>query len=285
MQEQFEGQRPEGLVKIVADSGSTKTAWKVYKSGLLMKSVETIGFNPYFLNDRVALDILEREFGEVSDQVSKISFYGAGCGRTAGKIIIKEIFSKVFKNADFLIDTDLLGAAKASLGDESGFVCILGTGSVAGLYDGKKIFKTFGGLGYLLGDEGSGMALGRRLFKAYLEGSMPAHISNLFRQTYDKDGTSMLDELYGADRPNRYLASFARFAYANKSDDWIKAQLEKHFSDFFNSVIFSQIDFTLIDRAAFVGSIAYFFQAFIDGYFSSETDLIFVEKPISSLLD
>ena len=47
------------------------------------------------------------------------------------------------------------------VGAKLGIAVILGTGSNVGLYDGKQLVKTVGGLGYVLGDEGSGVHLGK----------------------------------------------------------------------------------------------------------------------------
>lgn len=56
-----------------------------------------------------------------------------------------------------------MGAARALCGRE-GMTCNLGTGSFACYYDGKKIAKSSPGIGYILGDEGSGAYLGKKSF-------------------------------------------------------------------------------------------------------------------------
>ena len=51
-------------------------------------------------------------------------------------------------------------------------------------YDGQKITQTKGGLGIMLGDEGSGASLGKQLVKDYLDDCLPNSIKDKFEKRF-----------------------------------------------------------------------------------------------------
>ena len=156
-------------IKLIADSGSTKTEWCLLinnKPALFT----TQGMSPYFVNTSQVEEIIIKEVFPFikKKKVDEIYFYGTGCKNPANKKMFKKIFNKLFPGAKVVVDNDLSGAAKALCGDEKGIACILGTGSNSCYYNGKKIVKNSPGLGFILGDEGSGAYLGKKVIQHYL---------------------------------------------------------------------------------------------------------------------
>jgi len=154
---------------LIADSGATKCHWTLLQNNQIT-TLHTIGISPYFLSTAEITQLLEKAFAKKTN-VSKIEavyFYGTGLSNPKNVLSLKKALKSVFKNAKLAIETDLVAAARASCQNNKGVVCILGTGSNTGFYNGKKITKNSPGLGYVLGDEGSGAYLGKKVIQYFL---------------------------------------------------------------------------------------------------------------------
>ena len=157
------------MIKLIADSGSTKTEWCLLNDKK-KTYITTQGISPYFLTQLQITAILETELAPKLKKFipEEIYFYGTGCSNPENVKSVKSAIKSVFKFARISVDHDLIAAAKALCGNEKGVACILGTGSNSCYYNGKKILKNSPGLGYVLGDEGSGTHLGRKVIQYYL---------------------------------------------------------------------------------------------------------------------
>jgi len=221
-------------IKLIADSGSTKAEWCLL-DGKKKKTIFTQGISPYFLTLTEIVDILEKELkpkmkGAVP---SVIHFYGTGCSNPANVKMMKQALKKIFSKATITVDHDLMGAAKALCGDQKGVACILGTGSNSCYYNGKKILKNSPGLGYVLGDEGSGAYLGRKVIQYYLYNTFDPDLMDRFKAKFNVGAVEILDAIYKQPMPNRYLASFAIFLSENRGHYMIENIIEDGINDFF----------------------------------------------------
>jgi N-acetylglucosamine kinase-like BadF-type ATPase len=164
----------------------------------------------------------------------------------------------VFKNAFISVDIDIVASIYATVGKSKGICCIIGTGSNITYFDGSKIHESKHGLGYILGDEGSGTWLGRQLITSYLYGKMPQELSDKFDAKYKIDKELIIKYVYQEPSPNFYLASFAPFLSENIDHPFIIDILKKGFTEFIETNIKSYSDYQ--DKTChFVGSIAYHF--------------------------
>jgi glucosamine kinase len=224
---------------IVADSGSTKTDWRFFDNKHGVQEVQTIGLNPYFLSENEIGSVLEKELHPFLNKaaVSEVYFYGSGCSHADKIMEIENALSDFFSNANIVVESDLLGTAKALCGNQPGIVAILGTGSNSCLYDGEKITDQLLSLGYILGDEGSGAVLGKKILKAALSGNMPETLLNDFQATFSVRPDVVLQKIYRQPFPNRYLASFAPFATKYMADEWMNLLLKEHLADFFKEMV------------------------------------------------
>ena len=157
------------VIKLIADSGSTKAEWAVTGSGKT-KSVFTEGLSPYFLNTAQISEVVKSQVLPAVKKldIQEIYFYGTGCKNAENRKSVKKALKQNFPQAYIEVDHDLAGAAKALCGDEKGIACILGTGSNSCYFNGRKIKKNSPGLGYVLGDEGSGAYLGKKVLQYFL---------------------------------------------------------------------------------------------------------------------
>jgi N-acetylglucosamine kinase-like BadF-type ATPase len=247
-------------MKIIADSGSTKTDWCLVNPAGEVKTVQTVGLNPYFLDEDEVLTILRKDLYPFLDnkKVEQVFYYGSGCALPHKQQVLQFALDFFFMHADVEVENDLLGAARALCGAEKGLVCILGTGSSSCLYDGKEIIERLPSFGYVLGDEGSGAFLGQRVLTAFLNNELPDHLQKLFEQKYPQSLAEILDKVYRQPFPNRYLASFTEFLGEHKADTFVKELVEAAFDDFLKKQVLRYNDHKEYPLN-FVGSIGFIF--------------------------
>jgi glucosamine kinase len=171
---------------LIADSGSTKTNWCFISDKMERIYFQTEGYNPYFVSADYISNSLQKNFPESikNEKIEEIFFYGAGCGSGRDNIISTAV-QNIFPKANIFIEMDMLAAARGLLGMNSGFAAILGTGTNTCMYDGNRIVKNIDSLGFILGDEGSGGAIGKKLLSDYLRNNMPSDVYVLFFSEYN----------------------------------------------------------------------------------------------------
>ena len=245
---------------LIADSGSTKTEWCLLQDNK-KKKVSTQGLSPYFLNQDQIAEVIQKELlpKMKSAAPTHIYFYGTGCSNPGNALLVKKALKSHFKSAIISVDHDLLGAAKALCGDEKGVACILGTGSNSCYYNGKKIVKNSPGLGYVLGDEGSGAYLGKKVIQYFLYNTFDEDLMERFTSTYQTSSVDILEAVYKQPLPNRYLASFAGFLADNRGHYMIENIIEDGLNDFFFNHIYKYRESWTMP-IHFIGSIAFGFK-------------------------
>jgi N-acetylglucosamine kinase-like BadF-type ATPase len=223
---------------LLADSGATKTTWALL-SAKRKKLFHSTGISPYFLSPAQIKETLEREVLPALQQaaaagpVSRIYFYGTGLAEPEHAALLKGILETVFPGTEVSVGHDLLAAAHGLCGHEAGIACILGTGSGSCYFDGELIRKIRPGLGFILGDEGSGAFLGRMVVQAYLYGHFGGELRTRFEEKYEAARHVILENVYKKPSPNRYLASFSLFLAENRGDDRIEHILTDGIGKFF----------------------------------------------------
>ncbi len=245
---------------LIADSGSTRAEWCLL-NGKKKKTVYTQGISPYFLNTRQIEQILLAELkGKlINMEPDEIYYYGTGCSNPGNVKSIKQALKKVFPAAVIKVDHDLMGAAKALCGDEKGIACILGTGSNSCYYNGKKIVKNNPGLGFILGDEGAGSYLGKKVLQYYLYNTFDPDLMDRFNAKYNTTSIEILDAVYKNALPNRYLASFVPFLIENRGHFMVENIIEDSFNDFFFHHIYKYRESWTMP-INFIGSVAFGFK-------------------------
>ena len=246
---------------LVADSGSSKTDWILNFRNNPPVRFSTSGINPFFLTEKEIVKIFysTQEIQPYFKGVREIYFFGAGCSSPDRREVVSNALSIVFKNAYINIDQDSIGSLYATCGNKEGLCCILGTGSNISYFDGFKVHPGKHGLGFILGDEGSGSYFGKKLVTDYLYGTMPAEVSTDFYNTYKINKETIIQHVYQKPGANKYLAGFARFLSAQKDHPYIIELIANGFQKFFDSNIASYKNYRSYP-CHFVGSIAYYFQ-------------------------
>ncbi|MBL4736154.1 MAG: hypothetical protein JKY18_12605 [Flavobacteriales bacterium] len=271
---------------LIADSGSTKTDWLLLEGESKRRMFKTSGINPYFLSKKEITGVVEenREFTAVSDKISQLYYYGAGCTEALQIQQVQEAMMTLFPNSEVAVMTDMVGAARAVLGKNKGIAAILGTGSNSCAYDGENIIDSVPSLGYLLADEGSGSYIGRLLIKSMLYGQLAPEVRVAFDNRYGLSQADIITGTLSNPMPNRFLASFCEFFVEQVDDPTVRAQIKKGFRDFMNVHVSEYDDYQNLPLG-FVGSIAFFFQEpllEIVSEFGIE-DVSIIQSPIEAL--
>lgn len=247
---------------LIADSGSTKTHWCLMTESGQSSEFFTDGINPFFqTSDAIKNSISNQLLPQIAHlmwvgQVTAIYFYGAGCTPEKSPYV-EDALSACFKKAEHIeVQSDMVGAARGILGKNEGVACILGTGANSCLFDGEKIVKNVPALGFILGDEGSGAVLGKRLVSDLLKNQLSDELKEKFLAEYNVTQADIIENVYRKPFPNRYLATFAKFCSANIENPLIKKLVYDHF-DYFVKRILTQYPALPV---GFIGSIAYYFQ-------------------------
>ena len=218
---------------LICDCGSTKAEWVVMDGNTVAKRFVTNGFNPNFTDNATMNSIVGEAKNCIDYQsIRMIYFYGSGCGSDGNQLRMKLIFSKFYPQADAEVYPDTLAACHALFGNNPGVACILGTGSNACRYDGVNITESVASLGFMIGDEGSGCHIGKRIVHDYFLGLMPEDMRAKFDAQYHLDRESFLKRVYQGEQPSRYLAEFARFAAENVDNQYIIRLIEERFEKF-----------------------------------------------------
>ncbi len=248
-------------MKLIADSGSTKTDWRLIAPSGEVFDYKSEGINPYFHTDESVSETLRKiSFAPYSHaDIDEVYFYSAGSNTKKSMQIMEVGFRRIFINAKIYIIHDLLGAARALFGEESGLAAILGTGSNSCFYQDGKIKLNLGGYGYILGDEGSGMHIGRKVVREFMNDLMPKDVQERFKEKYYLTKDQIIYAVYKDAYPNRFLASFSKFANENLDHPYIADMVDDAFMKFFKRYIVQYPSYQSYNLRV-LGSVGFFFE-------------------------
>jgi N-acetylglucosamine kinase-like BadF-type ATPase len=231
-------------------------------NGTKKKLIETQGISPYYLTTQQIIEVLDKELLPKLKKINveTIHFYGTGCSNPKNINIVKSALKKAIPSAKKInIDHDLMAAAKALCGNKKGVACILGTGSNSCVFNGKKITKNNPAPGFILGDEGSGAYLGKKVLQHHIYNTFDEELQYKFNLKFDTEYSTILDHVYRQPFPSRYLASFSPFLSENRGHYMIENIIEDGLSDFFFNHLYKYVE-TWTLPIHFTGSIAWHFK-------------------------
>jgi glucosamine kinase len=245
---------------LIADSGSTKTEWSLVDQEKTIKSLITSGINPFYQDETNIVHALQTELvPHIKVFPEHIYFYGAGCADHEKISVVKNALHQIFPSAHLFAGSDLLGVARSLCQNNPGIACILGTGSNSCYYDGKEIIDHISPLGYILGDEGSGAVMGKKLISDILKQQLPQSICKQFFDTCQVHPADILDAVYKKPFPNRYLAQYTKFIHQNIHLPEMEELVITSFQEFISRNILQYRQASSYE-IHFSGSIAYYFK-------------------------
>lgn len=225
---------------LIADGGSTKTNWCLVTDDHKKVYFNTEGYNPYFVSEEYIIQSLKDNLPVdlEKDKISEVNYYGAGCSTVEKRKHVQNAMEVVFTAAKVNIGHDLLAAARAVLGNQPGFAAILGTGTNTCLYDGNNVTQNIDSGAYILGDEGSGCYIGKKLLTDYLRGYMPEAVRQNFWDTYRLTPDDVNEQVYTQPLANRFCAQFSKFVYDNNAHiEYTRNLVKTSFEDFFRNLV------------------------------------------------
>ena|ERR1700712_732283 len=272
----------------VVYSGSNFADWRLAIKEKTVATFKTQGINPYLNDEKFIVQLLNKNINLIhhAEEIKKIFFFTAGASSPARKQIVTDGLAAFFKNARIFVEHDVLGAAIATCKERKGIVCILGSGSNAAYYDGKRIKPNNYGLGYILADEGSANWLGRVLLKSFMNETLPANITKKFAKRYDYDRRQILEKVYRSAHPALFLSSFTDFYAENADDEYIKSTIKTGFTKFMNTYVKPLLKDEPQTPVYFIGTVA---SAFQDNLIETAAELNInisniIKEPINNLL-
>lgn len=277
---------------LVADAGSTKTSWALI-SGNDVHYAQTKGIHALMHSDESIKNVLTDVSNFLAENeslsyVKMIYFFGAGVQNNHASDRLSKLFNPFFSTAEFHFRSDMEAACLATAAQNDAWVFILGTGSNSCVWKDKKIQIQVPSGGYILGDEGSGSHLGKKLLKAWMRKKLPDDLQLLVNNTFQITYHQLVNNLYMNDAPNAYLASFVPFIHQNRLHEYIQQLIIKTFTELKQA----HEDYIITtggavpNRVCFVGSVAYYFRNELKKVFEPQYSLnCIVHRPIEGLVE
>jgi glucosamine kinase len=272
----------------IVESGSTKSDWVLVDSKNNQSFYSTMGFNPYFHSSELIETELNKQVDilAVADEVLGVYFYGAGCSSEEMNEIVQIGLKRIFKNAEIVVDHDLLACAYATYTGNPAISCIIGTGSNSCLFDGKELSEVVPALGYILGDEGSGSYFGKQLLSNFLYRKLPAHVEADFIATYQLDKDQIVNNVYREPNANVYIASFMPFIAKHKDEPFFIEMMYQGFKKFMEIHVCCYANYQNTE-VHFVGSLSKIFEEELNKAAGelNVTVTSIIQKPVTGLVN
>ncbi len=244
---------------LIADSGGSKLDWRMLHKDGKIEQAHGSGFNPYYHSvDDLQKSIEGNLLPLLSNKVDLIFFYGAGLSSESNVQAVYHTLKHIFPEAKIEINWDLLAAARSLCGQEQGIACILGTGSNSCYYDGVDIAHHVPTLGWILGDEGGGAFLGKRLVNDYIRGELPNKLGDQFYARFSLDREEILEHVYQKEKPSAFLGSFSKFIFQHVKEPYCYNLVYSSFEEFFQKNVMKYDNYQSM-KVHFTGSVAFYF--------------------------
>ena len=220
---------------LIVESGATKTSWRAVCDDGSVRGVQTEGLSPTCLDLEHTQGIVRKAVPQLNPEgrhVSEIYFYGAGLVSADSTAALSEALQMWCPMAEVHFYSDILAAARALFGDGSGVVAIMGTGSNSCLYEHGQIVRNIRPGGYILGDEGSGVSLGRAFLSDFVKGLLPADVEADFVNEFGLDYAQIVRKVYKEHAASAFMASLAPFILKHKDDAYVRALIQECLESF-----------------------------------------------------
>lgn len=272
----------------VVYSGSNFAYWKLAQKQTVVQSFKTSGINPFISDEKSILALLNKNIHLIhhAEEIKKIFFFGPGITSHKHKQTVYNAFSEFFRFGKVTVEDDIYAAALATCQDLPGIVCILGSGSNAAYFDGKKIKLNNYGLGYILADEGSANWIGMKIVKSFLNKTLPDKLNKKFTEKFDLDRKQILDKVYKQPQPAVFFSSFRSFAKDNIKEAYMAELVKSGFQKFISSYTIPLIQENPKIPVYFVGTVASNYQELLKQTASEHNINIanIIKEPINNLL-
>lgn len=277
---------------LVADAGSTKTSWALI-SGNDVHYTQTTGVHALIHSNKSIKNVLTDVSNFLAEKqclsyVKKIYFFGAGVQNNIVSARLLKLFKSFFATSELYFSSDMDAACLATSAQNDAWVFILGTGSNSCVWKDKKIQVQVPSGGYILGDEGSGSQLGKKLLKAWMRKKLPDDLQLLFNNTFQITYNQLVNNLYLNETPNAYLASFVPFIHKHRLHAYIQQLIIETFTELkqAHEAYIITTEKYIPNRVCFVGSISHYFKNELKKVFEPQYFVnSILHRPIEGLVE
>ncbi|HBI89680.1 hypothetical protein [Sphingobacterium multivorum] len=273
----------------VVYSGSRFSDWRLADKGRITTGFRMNGINPYLQDERSILQHLHKNTNLINDaeKIRRIYFFGAGSSSKERKDKIKNVLERFFVNARVRVDHDVIASAISTFGDERGIIGIIGSGSNAAYYTGKKIIDNNYGLGYILADEGATNWNSQQLLKHYMTDTLPVDLRDKLEREFNIDKKTILERVYISPQPTNFLNSFTDFVLENKDHLFISQLVKNGLRTFIKTYIKPLMKEYPDSDVNFTGSVAFNYEHLLREVATDEFNISIgnvVKEPIHNLI-
>ena len=220
-------------MKIIVESGATKSDWRLIENGVQTDSFLLGGMNVSSMPLESVLETIANGISKTGrTSVEGFYLYTAGIVTDEVRSRIRSHVESLVNVSDVDVQNDMLGAARSVCGHDSGIVAILGTGSNTCFYDGRTITQKVMAGGFILGDDGSGAVLGKLFLADYLKGLVPEPIKSDFESKFDSTYSGIVSNVYKSSSPSGYLGTIAPFVVSHYEEPYAKELVDRNFRNF-----------------------------------------------------
>ncbi|MGJ1348260.1 hypothetical protein [Sphingobacterium siyangense] len=273
----------------VVYSGSRFSDWRLADKGRITMGFRMNGINPYLQDERSILQHLHKNTNLINnaEKIRRIYFFGAGSSSKERKDKIKNVLERFFVNARVRVDHDVIASAISTFGDERGIIGIIGSGSNAAYYTGKKIIDNNYGLGYILADEGATNWNSQQLLKHYMTDTLPVDLRDKLEREFNIDKKTILERVYISPQPTNFLNSFTDFVLENKDHLFISQLVKNGLRTFIKTYIKPLMKEYPDSDVNFTGSVAFNYEHLLREVATDEFNISIgtvVKEPIHNLI-
>lgn len=218
---------------LLVDAGATKTDFTVLSDGKISFRHSGLGINPNYMPEADIMRVFADFVAHCACNVNEIFYYGAGCASERNAAMMEGLMSNFFPVAQIHVYSDLVAVCHALSMGQTSIVSILGTGSASCLFNGETIASRAPSLGYMLGDEGSGTNLGKRLLTSYLRGELPVELTEELENTYQLSFEKVIHRVYKEPEPNQLMSQLAPFVQKHVDHPFMRKLTLNAFEAFF----------------------------------------------------
>jgi glucosamine kinase len=197
------------------DAGATHTVAALARGGELLRTAVGDPANPNVEGPVRAVEAVARTIDCVlrGETPAAVSVGAAGAGRKEAADPMRAELAKRFPNSRVAVVDDAHIALRAAIPEGDGMAVISGTGSIVYAEVGGRRFRA-GGYGYLIGDEGSGFAIGAAALRRLLQATdgmaqSDAFLDDLATRLRAHGASDILARVYGSAAPVGEIAAWA----------------------------------------------------------------------------
>lgn len=224
-------------MKLVIESGATKSDWRELVAGAETSQVLRDGMNVSSMPLERVKAVLSEGLSGLDGPLEGVYLYTAGVVTEDIRTGLEAHIRSLVNTREVDIQDDLTGAARAVCGRTPGIAAILGTGSNTCFYDGETVHRKVYSGGFILGDEGSGAALGRLFLADLIKGLVPEDIAADFGRLFDGSYAGIVEAVYRSAAPSAYLGSLAPFILSHYDDSYIRRLVDGNFRAFIDRAL------------------------------------------------